>query len=99
MAYEAMSSELMIIQHSLDNKFGDDTFRVSVAGSFVEVHNHKGICVFEGEADDIAHQDFTNLVDYSDLLEFSMKMLDVYVMVIVPAMIITFFVGLFFMGV
>ena len=68
MVYEAMSSDLMIIQHSLDNKFGDDTFRVSIAGSFVEVHNHKGICVFEGEADDIPHQDFTNLVDYSDIV-------------------------------
>ncbi len=68
MAYEAMSSELMIIQHSMDNKFGDDTFRVSVAGSYVEVHNLKGICVFDGDDDDIPHQDFTNLVNYSDIV-------------------------------
>ena len=68
MVYFQENSEIQLIQHSLDYKFGDDTFRVSVADGFVEVHNHKGICVFEGEADEVEHQDFTNLVDYSNIV-------------------------------
>jgi len=68
MVYFQENSEIQLIQSSLDYKFGDDTFRVSVADGLVEVHNHKGICVFEGEADEVEHQDFTNLVNFSNLV-------------------------------